>query len=100
MSRLSLEVASFLSEKGVFEALEEFSFLRLYGFQGKPLLLPFYVSDRLFVIEVCRQYKYWAHFFNEKRKKQFIPLPWRVGEIYVKHISHLDEYVVQLDQLI
>jgi hypothetical protein len=48
---------------------------------------------------VCRQYKYWAHFFNEKRKKQFIPFPWRVGEIVVKHISHLDEFVVQLDQL-
>jgi hypothetical protein len=42
-SRLSLEVASFISEKGVFEAMEEFSFLRLYGFQGKPFLLPFYV---------------------------------------------------------
>jgi hypothetical protein len=30
-SRLSLEVASFL-EKGVFETLEEFSLMRLYGF--------------------------------------------------------------------
>jgi hypothetical protein len=98
-SRLSLEAASFLVEKGIFETLEEFNLLRLFGFQGKPFLLPFYVSDQLFVIEVCRQYKYWAHFFNEKRKKQFIPLPWRVGEIVVKHISHLDEFVGQLDQL-
>jgi len=32
MSRILLEVVSFLSEKGVFEDLEEFSFLRLYGF--------------------------------------------------------------------
>jgi hypothetical protein len=30
--RLSQEFASFLSEKGVFEALEEFSFLIFYGF--------------------------------------------------------------------
>jgi hypothetical protein len=37
--------------------------------------------------------------FQRKRKKQFIPLPWRVGEIYFKHISHLDEFVGQLDQL-
>jgi hypothetical protein len=73
MSRLLLETASFLSEKGVFEELEKISFLRLYGFQGKPFLLPFYISDRIFIIEVCRQYKYWTHFFNEKRKNQFIP---------------------------
>jgi len=57
MSRLSLELASLLIEKGVFETLVEFSLLRFFRFQGKPLLLPFYVSDRLFIIEVCRQYK-------------------------------------------
>jgi hypothetical protein len=38
--------------------------------------------------------------FQRKRNKQFIPLPWRVGEIYFKHISHLDEFDGQLDQLI
>jgi len=53
-SKLSLEVAFFLSDKGVFEAMEEFNFIRLYGFQGKPSLLPFYVSDILFIIEVCK----------------------------------------------
>jgi hypothetical protein len=57
------------------------------------------VSDEIFVIEVSRFYKYRAHFFNEKRKKQFIPFPWRVGEIVFKHISHLNEFVGQLDQL-
>jgi hypothetical protein len=62
-------------------------------------LLPFYVFDILFIVEVCRQYKYWAHFFNEKRKKQFIPLPWKVGEMFVKNISHLDEYTIQFDHL-
>jgi hypothetical protein len=83
-SRLSMEVASFLAGKGVFETLDDFSYIRLYDFQGKPSLLPFYVSNKLFTIEVCKQYKFWAHFFNEKRKKQFIPLPWRIGEIIVK----------------
>jgi hypothetical protein len=53
-SRLSLEAASFLSKKGFFEAMEDFNFIRLYGFKGKPSLLPFYVSDRLFIIEVCK----------------------------------------------
>jgi hypothetical protein len=70
---LSLEAATFLVEKGIFETLEDFSFIRLYGFQGKPSLLPFYVSDKLFTIEVCKQYKYWAHFFNEKKKKAIHP---------------------------
>jgi hypothetical protein len=53
----------------------------------------------IFFVEVCRQYKSWAHLFNEKRKKQFIPLPWKIREIIVKHISHLDELAGQLDQL-
>jgi hypothetical protein len=69
-SRLSIEVVSFLAGKGIFETLDDFSFIRLYGFEEKPSLLPFYVSNKLFVIEVCKQYKFWAHFFNEKRKKQ------------------------------
>ena len=46
-SRLSLETATFLSEKGIFETIEYFSFIRIYGFQGKPSLLPFYVFDKL-----------------------------------------------------
>jgi hypothetical protein len=41
--------------------------------------------------------QFWAHFFNEKRKKQFIPMPMRVGEINVKSISHLDEFFVYFD---
>jgi hypothetical protein len=40
-SRLSLEATSFLSKKGFFESMEEFSFLRLYGFHGKPFCYHF-----------------------------------------------------------
>jgi len=58
MYRLLLEVAPFLSEKGVFETMEDFSFIGLYGFQGKPSVLPFYVFDRIFTVEVCKQYNY------------------------------------------
>jgi len=78
MSILSLEAASSLSKKGVFETMEDFIFIRLYGFKGKPSLLPFFVSNRLFIVEVCKQYKYWVHFFNEKRKNKFIMLSWKV----------------------
>jgi hypothetical protein len=38
-SRLSLGASSFLVEKGILEKLEDHSLLRLFGFQGKPLLL-------------------------------------------------------------
>jgi hypothetical protein len=31
---------------------------------------------------------------SEKRKKQFIPLPWKVGEVLLWEISKIDEYVV------
>ena len=48
MSRFSLEVASFLSKKWIFETMEYSSFIRLYGFQGKYSPLPFYVSDKNF----------------------------------------------------
>jgi hypothetical protein len=96
-SRLSLEAASFLARKGSFEAMDDFSIIRLYCSHEKPSLLPFYVSDRLFIVEVCKQYKFWAHFFNEKRKKQFIPLPWKIGEITMKSISHLDETSTHFD---
>jgi len=51
--------------------------MRLYGFEGKPSLLPFYVSKKIFTIEVCRKYKYWAHFFDENWRnynKEYFPL--------------------------
>jgi hypothetical protein len=67
-SRLSLEASSFLTEKGIFETLEDFGLLRLFGFQGKPFLLPFYVSDRLFVIEVCESINN-GHTFSTKKER-------------------------------
>jgi hypothetical protein len=99
MSRLSLKATTFLAGKGFFETSKDFSIIRIFGCEEKPFLLPFYVLDKHFVVEVCRKYKTWDHFFNEKRKKQFIPFPWKVGEITVKHISHLDELVGHFDQL-
>jgi hypothetical protein len=96
-SRLSLGGCIFLSQKGSFEAMENFSIIRLYCSHEKPSYLPYYVSDKIFIVEICKQYKFWAHFFNEKRKKQFIPLPWKIGEITVKSIAHLDEISTQFD---
>jgi hypothetical protein len=48
---------------------------------------------------MCRKYKNWAHFFYDKRKKQFIPLSWKIGEFTVKQITHLDELEGHHEQL-
>jgi hypothetical protein len=96
-SRLSLEATSFLDKRGSFEAMENFSVIRLYFSHEKPSYFPYYVSDKIFVVEICKQYKFWAHFFNEKRKRQFIPLPWKIGEIMVKGITHINEISIQFD---
>jgi hypothetical protein len=90
-SRLSLEATSFLYKRGSFESMESFSVIILYLSHDKSSYLPYYVSDKIFVVEICNQYKFWDHFFNEKRKTQSIPLPWKIGEITIKGIMHLDD---------
>jgi hypothetical protein len=98
-SRLSLEATAFLSGKGGFEMSKEFIVIRLFGGKENPFLLPFYVSDKLFIIYMRKQYKTWANFFHDKRKKQFIPLQWKIGNFTVKHITHLSELVGHHEQL-
>jgi hypothetical protein len=97
-SRLSLEASTFLDKKGSIESMEHYSVVRIYCSRERPLYLPYYVPDKMFVIEVARQYRFWVHFFHDKRKKQFIPLPWKIGEIQLRGISKIDEFAVQLDQ--
>jgi hypothetical protein len=33
-----------------------------------------------------------------KGKSQFIPMSWKIGQILLRGISKIDEFVVQLDQ--
>jgi len=35
----------------------------------------------------------------EKRKRQFIPLPWKIGDCIVKHITHLNELAGYHEQM-
>jgi hypothetical protein len=58
----------------------------------------YYVLDNIFVIEICKQYRFWAHFFHERRKNKFIPLPWKIGEIVLKNVANIDEYAGQFDR--
>jgi hypothetical protein len=97
-ARLSLEATSFLDQRGTFESNEKYSIIRIYCSREPPIYLSFYVSDKMFIIEVCRQYKFWENFFCQRKKKQFIQFPWKVGEITVKNASKIDEFVTQFDQ--
>ena len=97
-SRLSREATIFLDKKGTVEKMDNYNIVRIYYSRERPLSLPYYILDRLFNIEVARQYRLWFHFFHEKRKSQFIPLPWKIGEILFRGISKNYEFVVQLDQ--
>jgi hypothetical protein len=78
--------------------MEHFSIIRIYCSRERPTYLPYYVSDKMFVVEVCKQYRFWAHFFHEKRKRKFIPLPWKIGEITLKSTTNINEFSVQFDQ--
>ena len=48
-SRYSFEALSFLKGKSVFHVQENCSFIQLFGFEGKPFMLPIYVFDKFFL---------------------------------------------------
>jgi hypothetical protein len=53
-SRLSLEVAYFLTVKGRFKYMDNFIIIKLYFSHEKLSFLPYYIFDRLFIVEVCK----------------------------------------------
>jgi hypothetical protein len=78
-SRLSLEATSFLTGKGIYELSKEFIVIRIFGSKEKPFLLPFYTSDKLFVGEVCRQYKTGPISSMTKGKDSLYPCHGKLG---------------------
>jgi hypothetical protein len=48
---------------------------------------------------VCKKYRFWTHFFLEKRKRKLLHFPWKVGEIVLKRITNIVVFSVQFDQL-
>jgi len=67
-SRHSLEASPFLNMMGVMEKMNNYNFIRIFCSHKKPLFLPYYVPNKLFIIEVARQYKFWFHVLYEKGK--------------------------------
>jgi hypothetical protein len=90
--RISVEATKFLEKKGTIEKMENHNIIRIFCSKENPSFLPYYVPDKLFITEVARQYNLWLHFFHEKRKKQFIPLPWKIGEFVFRNINKIDEF--------
>jgi hypothetical protein len=60
---------TFLKGRGVLEKMEDYNVIRVFCSIEKPIFLPYYISDKLFIIEIARQYKFWFHTLSEKRKK-------------------------------
>jgi hypothetical protein len=69
-----------LNKKGTLEKEENHSVLMVFGSKENPAFLPCHITYKMFVSEIERQYNHWFHFFNDKKRKQFIPLPWKVRD--------------------
>jgi hypothetical protein len=68
----------FLDKKGMLEHMENHNVIRIFSLKENPYFLPYHVSDKMFITEVARDYNLWLHFFHEKWKNKFIPLPWKI----------------------
>jgi hypothetical protein len=79
--------------------MENYNIIRIFGSKENPSFLPCHISDKMFVTEITRQYNYWLHFFHEKRKKQFIPLPWKVGDFIFRNMNKIFEFAVHFHSL-
>jgi len=53
-SRISLEASTFLDKKGILEKMDNFNNIRIYFSHENPIYLPYYVSNKLFIIEMER----------------------------------------------
>ena len=91
--KISNQENKFLEKKETLEQMENQSVIRIFCSKENPSFLPYHVSNKMFITEVARQDNLWLHFFHEKRKKKFIPLPWKIGDFIFRNINKIDEFV-------
>ena len=89
---MSGQASKFLDRKGTLEQMENYSVIMIFGSKENFAFLPCHIIYKMFVTEIARQYNYWLHFFHEKRKKKFIPLPWKFKDFLFKIINKIDEF--------
>jgi hypothetical protein len=87
------QVSKFLDRKGTLKQMENYNVIRIFGSKENPSFFLCHISNKMFVVEITRQCNYWLHFFHEKRKNQFIPLPWKVGDFILKNMNNIDEFM-------
>jgi hypothetical protein len=73
--------------------MENYNVIRIFGSKQNPCFLPCHISGTMFFVETTSQYTYWLHLFHEKRKFQFIPLPWKVEDFIVRNMNKIDGFV-------
>jgi hypothetical protein len=96
---ISHQATKFLDRKGALEKMDNYSVIRIFGSKEKPALLPCHITNIMFVIEIIRQHNYWFHLFHEKRKKLFIPMPWKLGDFVLRNINKIDEFTAHFNNL-
>jgi hypothetical protein len=90
---MSGQETKFLNRKGTLEQKENHSFLMVFGSKKNPSLLPCHITENMFVAEIKRQYNHWLYFFHDKKKKKlFIPLPWKVRDFVCRNVNNIDEF--------
>jgi hypothetical protein len=90
--RISTQECEFLDKKGTLEQMENYNFIRIFGSKENPFFLPCHISNIMFIIDVARKYNFWLKFFHEKRKNQFIPLPWKIRGFVFRNMNKIDEF--------
>jgi hypothetical protein len=90
--RISNQDNKFFEKKGTIEQMENHSFIKIFCSKENPSLDPYHVSEKMLITKVARQYNFWLHFFHEKKKKQFIPFPWNIGDYIFRNINKIDEF--------
>ena len=96
---MSDQASKLLDRKGTLEQMENYKVIRIFGSKENLSFLPCHIIDRMFVAEISRKYTYWFHFFHEKRKKQFIPLSWKVKDFIFENMNKIDEFTCHFHNL-
>jgi len=81
------------------EQMENYSVIMIFVSKENHSFLPCHVTEKMFVKKIARQYNYWLHFFHEKRKKHFIPLPRKFGDFVFRNVNKIDEFTGHFDNL-
>jgi hypothetical protein len=97
--RIFDQANKFLEKKGTIEQMENHSVIRIFCSKENPSFVPYHVFDKFFITKVARQYNFWLHFFHEKRKKQFIPLSWKIGYFIFINTNKIDELSIHFNNV-